>query len=526
MDPVGGTVGGAGEAITVGERFEEQGAIAVTSRPVGGELAGSQGEDAGGQIAYRNPGQYQEARVVDDQVQAGLALVGGPANEVVAGRGLPGCGTEAQHPQQDAVTVDEVAQLRAGEGVEAQVVILRDEIVPAARGYGVADEVEGETGEVAAGAGERGARGRGAAGDGGGTCVFMLRLGQGDQAVTVHAQQRDAAGHVFESAVGLEPVELGADRPGEGGTRSCGACQLADAVELAVGEVPAAIGDGQRRRLLIMVASHRACLPPAMLARAARVPAARGPVGGCVALSLTLPDGAAIDPGGVRLGCPGFSAERQGPCGASPRSSLGAACGSMAEGSALSGCASGPVSVGASAAGGSPGSAGAADGSSLQSHGKNRSQSAGKADRPFHVEFVRHILGHFDSRCAALLAPLPLLRNVICHVDDRQAFVPVALPSMALRTAPLPTRAPFPRIPACLLLLFGPPSESGADMLPDRRPQLAHLFLALRHSLLQRRPFLCPTLALPPIFHPLPTVGSPHPPQYTPQPLGFPFSTT
>lgn len=51
--PGGGGSGGGGPLAL--RPLQQQGAIAVTSRPVGGELAGSQGEDAGCQIADRNP---------------------------------------------------------------------------------------------------------------------------------------------------------------------------------------------------------------------------------------------------------------------------------------------------------------------------------------------------------------------------------------------------------------------------------------------------------------------------------------
>ena len=114
-----------------------------------------------------------------------------------------------------------------------------------------------------------------AAGDAHGTGEGVLGLGQGDQAVTVHAQQGDAAGHVFETAVGLEPGELRAGIPGEGRACGRGTGQLADTIEFAVGEVPAAVRGGKGKRLLRPAAAssppgHSDGLPPLMRADARR----------------------------------------------------------------------------------------------------------------------------------------------------------------------------------------------------------------------------------------------------------------
>ncbi len=75
-----------------------------------------------------DPGQDEKAGVVHDEVQA--LLTHGPADEVVAGRGLPrGC-TEAEESEDATFDAGDVAQLCAGQGRVAEVVVAVDVLIP------------------------------------------------------------------------------------------------------------------------------------------------------------------------------------------------------------------------------------------------------------------------------------------------------------------------------------------------------------------------------------------------------------
>ena len=113
------------EARAFAEGLQQDGAQAVAPLPVVGELA----LDAGEQV----PGQYEEASGIDDEGQAALASGGVPADEAVAGRGFPSGGTKAEQGRREAGGgMDEVAQLRPGQRLVAEVVAALDELVPKA----------------------------------------------------------------------------------------------------------------------------------------------------------------------------------------------------------------------------------------------------------------------------------------------------------------------------------------------------------------------------------------------------------
>ena len=96
MDPVGGTIGCASEAILLDKSFEENRAVAVALFPMGREALGDTSEDARGEIVRSDPRKDEEASVVDDEMKMAFALVLGPTNELVAGSDFPGSGTKAE----------------------------------------------------------------------------------------------------------------------------------------------------------------------------------------------------------------------------------------------------------------------------------------------------------------------------------------------------------------------------------------------------------------------------------------------
>ena len=57
VDPVGGAIAGATEALAFAEGFEQDGSEAVAALPVEGQAAGELGQQMGGQVGQVGPGQ-------------------------------------------------------------------------------------------------------------------------------------------------------------------------------------------------------------------------------------------------------------------------------------------------------------------------------------------------------------------------------------------------------------------------------------------------------------------------------------
>lgn len=65
MDPARGAVDGAGVARRHGEGFDEVRCNVVACGPVGGQAAADDGENVRAEVGDMDPGQDQEARLVD-----------------------------------------------------------------------------------------------------------------------------------------------------------------------------------------------------------------------------------------------------------------------------------------------------------------------------------------------------------------------------------------------------------------------------------------------------------------------------
>ena len=128
--PVGRFVASAGEARLLDEGFEQDRAIGVAGVPVFGQALRCQGENARGKVFAVNPGQDEEASIVDDEAQVASALLGGPADGVIARLGFPGARAEAERSDDVALGAHEVAELRARQGLMAEVVMVFDVGVP------------------------------------------------------------------------------------------------------------------------------------------------------------------------------------------------------------------------------------------------------------------------------------------------------------------------------------------------------------------------------------------------------------
>lgn len=95
-----------------------------------------------GQSFALDPGQDQEARIVDHQLQVFLPLRLTPADKALPVLELPGACAKADAGYQLLTGKDVVAQLAARHGRVAQVVVARDIFVPQSRGGFAADRLQ------------------------------------------------------------------------------------------------------------------------------------------------------------------------------------------------------------------------------------------------------------------------------------------------------------------------------------------------------------------------------------------------
>ena len=81
-----------------------------------------------------HPGQDQKAGIVDRSEGDGkLALLVAPADIAIAGCNLPGGSAKAEQRDRLLLGEDEIAQLRARQGLITQIVVALDELVPQPR---------------------------------------------------------------------------------------------------------------------------------------------------------------------------------------------------------------------------------------------------------------------------------------------------------------------------------------------------------------------------------------------------------
>ena len=131
VNPVGSSVAGAGKALTFHERLQQNGGVLIAGEPIASQPFGGKGEYLGSKVSRIHPGQDEKAGVVDDEVKVLGALLGIPADEVVAWGDFPCRGAETEGGQKLAIGAeDEVAELRAGKGLVSQVMMTLDQLVP------------------------------------------------------------------------------------------------------------------------------------------------------------------------------------------------------------------------------------------------------------------------------------------------------------------------------------------------------------------------------------------------------------
>ena len=97
MDPVGGLVAGSLETVALDEGLDEDGSKHEAFSPVVLDAAFGQSEEMGGEVLGSDPGEDEEAGVVDDEGEARLSLVVGPYDEGILGATFQ---AEAAKPRQ------------------------------------------------------------------------------------------------------------------------------------------------------------------------------------------------------------------------------------------------------------------------------------------------------------------------------------------------------------------------------------------------------------------------------------------
>ena len=93
------------------------------------ELSGDEGGDFGGEPLGLDPGEHEEACVVDDELQIAPSLSLIPPDEALARGKLPGASPEADQGYAQITREDLVAHLAAGQRGVAEVVVSADVLV-------------------------------------------------------------------------------------------------------------------------------------------------------------------------------------------------------------------------------------------------------------------------------------------------------------------------------------------------------------------------------------------------------------
>src|SRR5579863_1703645 len=208
VPPVGGLVTGAHEAGSLHESFQQNRTIRVASVPVLGQSAADQAEHARSEIFTLYPWQDQKSRVVDDEMQVGSALLGGPTDHLIARLCFPSAGAEAEDGDNLSGGAHEITQLRSRQRLMPEIMMTFDVGVPQ-QGVALFDhDFDRESIQIhrwhhtGLEHGLLDLRMRSIS-----HRLSLSRRRQCDQAVTLHPQQRHAATHVFEFAVASTPVQ-------------------------------------------------------------------------------------------------------------------------------------------------------------------------------------------------------------------------------------------------------------------------------------------------------------------------------
>ena len=140
--PAADFIRGAAKLLGIDEGLDQRDGMAPAGEPVVGQAREHLFEQAAGQVGIVRVGQDNEARIVDHQRQAAAALLGGPADELIAVAQVVGRGAEGDQREPLALVGGGIAQVFADERGVAQVVMLEDESVAARELVGRAQQAE------------------------------------------------------------------------------------------------------------------------------------------------------------------------------------------------------------------------------------------------------------------------------------------------------------------------------------------------------------------------------------------------
>lgn len=166
-----------------------------------------------------DPGEDEEAGVVDDAWESGDALSVAPADPGISGGDFPGGAGEADESQRPVMAADAIAQLVANGLGEAEIVVGGDGGIPLSGGGSVVlgDAFDGDGPQEMDGSGQflswvgDGLLNQMGASDG--RCTTWLW--QGDESGLGHAQHDHACPHETIGAIMTPPVEQRAHTTGE-----------------------------------------------------------------------------------------------------------------------------------------------------------------------------------------------------------------------------------------------------------------------------------------------------------------------
>lgn len=217
--PVGGPVAGAFEAVPFHESFEQMDGVMIGFEPIGRDPLGIEGENPGGQAFDRYPRQDEEASVVGQEVQ--ISYPGGmvPSDEGLSGLHSPGGRSPSQTGHRSFLDKSHVFEMAAHDLPIAEIVIASHKAV-----------VEGFKGSVSNQLESRRIKFAKASLHGGlidfhqgwKPEAFIVMgcadsWGKPDQPFSLKGKQELATGHLPRRTVGLNPLPLPTQDPGDMG---------------------------------------------------------------------------------------------------------------------------------------------------------------------------------------------------------------------------------------------------------------------------------------------------------------------
>ena len=201
--PVRGLIACAPEPVGLHVGLQEDRGVAVSIVPLSRKAFAHLRQDHRGQVEGCDPGEDKKTGIVHDEVKGSLALFKGPADVPVPGRHLPSGGAEAQCGHEAIAGVDEIAHLGSWKRFVPEVMVSLDQFVPKS---GTSSPPHDRERQFSKGTGREAnrfsrLRSRCQTGSDASVSVDILRRGQRDQSVAVHAKHGDPAGHVLPAAV-------------------------------------------------------------------------------------------------------------------------------------------------------------------------------------------------------------------------------------------------------------------------------------------------------------------------------------